>query len=424
MVYAYDGTSWTAISGNLGFAVLDLIEFEGDLYAATMSPAQVLRHQGGTSWPVVWTPPDSAGQVCDFAEYNGDLYAGTAWTGPKLYRYNSVGDTFDYVGSVPGSWSGIRSMYAWEQSGYLQLGDIGMDYFGHFDGTTLYHDLYGGGSCIYDFAEFDGDLYGAAWAGQLWRSSNGTIWSVVASYSGSNIWELELFQGYLYMGNYSGNLRRRDTGGNTIDVWTAPDEIVSMLADGESVLYFGTGGEAGYHGAGSGVARVYTYDGGTPVQIFNADGTDTGGTDHAGIQCLLLPSTITVEADVKPGSFPSSVNLKNKGVTPVAIHTTTEFDATCVDPETVMLFDASDVDLEFSVFAVNWEIYDCDEVWDPVLGEMVGDGDLDLVLYFDTRDLATILGEGTVEVIIAGETYDGTLIMGTGDVRIVVQGKP
>ncbi len=57
-VYAYQGgTTWTAISDSLGYAVLDIIEFDGELYAATDSGSsyfagvgKVWRYQGGTSW--------------------------------------------------------------------------------------------------------------------------------------------------------------------------------------------------------------------------------------------------------------------------------------------------------------------------------------------------------------------------------------
>ena len=152
-----------------------------------------------------------------------------------------------------------------------------------------------------------------------------------------------------------------------------------------------------------GMAYVIVHDTGNYWEI------DDIVTDAPGV------GNIAVEVDIKPGSYPSSINLKDKGVTPVAIHTTEDFDATTVDPETV--------ELE-GVAAVKWEIYDCDEVWDPILGEMVGDGDLDLVLYFDTQALVGVLSPGDTEATLTGQTFGGVNIEGTGDVRIVVQGKP
>jgi hypothetical protein len=42
-----------------------------------------------------------------------------------------------------------------------------------------------------------------------------------------------------------------------------------------------------------------------------------------------------VSIDIKPGSFPNSINTESKGVIPVAILTTDAFDATAVDSTTV-----------------------------------------------------------------------------------------
>jgi len=129
--------------------------------------------------------------------------------------------------------------------------------------------------------------------------------------------------------------------------------------------------------------------------------------------------TIPVGIDIKPGSFPSSINLGKKGVTPVAIHTTDDFDATTVNPMSV----------EFNGCwsAVDWEAYDCDEIPNPLYGvlpdepEMIGDGDIDLVLYFDTPALVEdgCLTVDSTEATITGETFDGIPIDGTGDVSIV-----
>ncbi len=46
---------------------------------------------------------------------------------------------------------------------------------------------------------------------------------------------------------------------------------------------------------------------------------------------VFFPVTI----DIKPGSYPNSINLKKGGVIPVAILTTDVFDATTVDADTV-----------------------------------------------------------------------------------------
>jgi len=46
--------------------------------------------------------------------------------------------------------------------------------------------------------------------------------------------------------------------------------------------------------------------------------------------------TLGVSCDIKPGSDPNSINPKSKGVIPVAILTTPDFDASTVDPTSVM----------------------------------------------------------------------------------------
>ena len=53
---------------------------------------------------------------------------------------------------------------------------------------------------------------------------------------------------------------------------------------------------------------------------------------------------IVVPMDIKPGSYPNSINLKSNGVVLVAVLTTTVFDAsTVVDPATVFFADADPV---------------------------------------------------------------------------------
>ena len=120
---------------------------------------------------------------------------------------------------------------------------------------------------------------------------------------------------------------------------------------------------------------------------------------------LLLPAVamgsegVRVSIDIKPGSCPNSINLKSKGVVPVAVLTTDYFDAANVDPETVRLE---------GVAAVKWAMDDFD-----------GDGDLDLVLHFSTQELAGELDANSTHATLTGETYSGGSFWGESTVNIV-----
>ena len=109
---------------------------------------------------------------------------------------------------------------------------------------------------------------------------------------------------------------------------------------------------------------------------------------------------VEVEIDIKPGSDPNSINLKSKGVVPVAVLTADDFDASTVDPETVLFAEAS---------PVRWTMEDVD-----------GDGDLDLILHFKTQELG--LTEDSTDSTLTGKTYDGELLWGTDTVNIVPKG--
>ena len=74
-----------------------------------------------------------------------------------------------------------------------------------------------------------------------------------------------------------------------------------------------------------------------------------------------------IEIDIKPGSSPNSINLKSKGVVPVAVLTTDDFDALSIDPYTVLFAGAS---------AAHWTVCDVDN-----------DGDWDMLFHFRTQEL-------------------------------------
>lgn len=108
--------------------------------------------------------------------------------------------------------------------------------------------------------------------------------------------------------------------------------------------------------------------------------------------------SINVDIEIKPGGNPNSINLRSKGVVPVALLTTTGFDATTVDPETVIFAGA---------MPIKWSTKDVDS-----------DGDVDVVFHFKTRELN--LDSNSTEATLTGDTTDPVLnFSGTGPVNIV-----
>lgn len=97
------------------------------------------------------------------------------------------------------------------------------------------------------------------------------------------------------------------------------------------------------------------------------------GDDFALDDLSLEAVTFEVEVDIKPGSWPNAINANGRGVIPVAILTTPEFDATTLD--------ASSLRLEGAMPTNRGK---------PVgLCDVNGDGDLDLLVRFvDDTSLA------------------------------------
>lgn len=103
---------------------------------------------------------------------------------------------------------------------------------------------------------------------------------------------------------------------------------------------------------------------------------------------------LTVEIDIKPGSTPNALNPKAKGVIPVAILTTDDFDATTVEALTVRFGPGS-----------------APEVHGRGHPEDVnGDGRADLVLHFDTQ--ASSIACGSTSATLTGKAK-GKQITGT-----------
>ena len=118
--------------------------------------------------------------------------------------------------------------------------------------------------------------------------------------------------------------------------------------------------------------------------------------------------SLEVDIDIKPGSDPNSINLKSKGVVPVAFLGSAIFDVTDVDVET----------LEFGPAGAT----PAHDLTDPVvyadhLQDVNLDGFMDLVCHFKTQELGLVKGD--TDATLTGETNDGVIVYGTDSVNIV-----
>ena len=113
-----------------------------------------------------------------------------------------------------------------------------------------------------------------------------------------------------------------------------------------------------------------------------------------------------VAVDIKPGSLLNSINLKSKGVIPVAILATDNFDplhpVTGVNPDSVTFAGATKAHPRNPMG--HWEDVD-------------GDGHGDLLLHFDTQETGIACGDTVA--ILTGETFDGKPIEGTDTIKTV-----
>lgn len=133
--------------------------------------------------------------------------------------------------------------------------------------------------------------------------------------------------------------------------------------------------------------------------------TTGGASQNEGISGIKTSDCFQVEVDIKPGSDANSISCSSKGVIPVAILTTDEFDASLIDPASVELN------------GVKAKVVGKKEQVLCHLEDVDGDGDTDMVCQIPTYEFLTECpseGFGSLRA-----TANGALVCGTDDVRFV-----
>jgi sugar lactone lactonase YvrE len=138
--------------------------------------------------------------------------------------------------------------------------------------------------------------------------------------------------------------------------------------------------------------------------VFDGEGNLYIAEHGTGIVWKVLIDIYAVVIDIKPGSDPNCFNINGKGVIPVAINGSEDFDVTQIDTST----------LEFGGLEVRVKGNDNPQC---AIGDWNNDGFDDLVCQFEDNDQAW--DPGTGEATLTGSLLDGRPIAGTDSICIV-----
>ncbi|MEW5960016.1 MAG: DUF5050 domain-containing protein [Chloroflexota bacterium] len=183
--------------------------------------------------------------------------------------------------------------------------------------------------------------------------------------------------------------------------------VMNANGSGQTRLTFSTGDDRNPAWSPDGTKIVFDSDrdGDVEIYVMNADGSGqtqltTNSAHDVSPNWQPIPP-ISVAIDIKPGSYPNSINPKSKGEIPVAILTTDTFDATTVDSATVRFGQTGT-----EAAPVQSALEDVD-----------GDGDVDMILHFNTQDTGIQCGDTSAS--LTGKTSSGLPIEGSDSINTV-----
>ena len=123
-------------------------------------------------------------------------------------------------------------------------------------------------------------------------------------------------------------------------------------------------------------------------------------------------SVVVVSVDIEPGTCPNTLNIKGRGLLPVAVLGTDPFDVTTIDRASIRLQGVAPIrsNVEDVATPFNGVLCDCHD--------LDGDEDADLILKFDIQELVTELGLVDLEdgypltLYLTGKTVGGAPLEG------------
>ena len=153
--------------------------------------------------------------------------------------------------------------------------------------------------------------------------------------------------------------------------------------------------------------RTVTYNpdsGFTGTDAFSYTASDGSGlTATANVTVTVNADGIEVSIDIRPGDRNNRINLQSNGVLPVAVFSTSEFDATTIDPATVTLAGAP-IRVRGNGRRLVLRI------------DLNRDRVPDLLTFFSIQELELTVADRTA--VLRGRTTDGTRIQGEDSVQV------
>jgi len=281
-----------------------------------------------------------------------------------------------------------------------------------------------------------------AWTRQFGSSGDDLALGISVGPSGVHVsgWTSGALPDQTSSGTDDAFVRKYDTSGTeawTRQFGTAPGDFANDVSSDASGVYVGgatNGALPGQVSLGDSDAFVRKYDAaGTEVwtrQFGTASGDEAmgvaldssdvyvagstlgtlpGHTSSGGRDAFVVkfgPQVVTI--DIKPGSYPNSVDCKSKGGNvPAGIFTDDDFNAALVDVSTLELEGTP-------VSEVHGRLH---------LEDLDDDGDLDAVVHLDKGDVCTATVDlpldVSVPVVLTGATTDDQQFQGTDTIRII-----